>query len=65
MIVAEYAFNIDAYSDLTHVVAFMTVNSVNFLVPISKYIIIWYEGELPWGDCGIFDCLFALDSYVG
>jgi hypothetical protein len=43
----------------------MSTNAINFLVPISKYIIIWYEGELGYGDCGIFECLFALDRYIG
>ena len=26
---------------------------------------IWYESELAWDDCGLFNCFWALDSYVG
>lgn len=46
-------------------IAFMSVNAINFLVPLSKYVLIYYESELEEYDCGIFNCLWALDTWVG
>jgi hypothetical protein len=34
-------------------------------MPLSKYAMIYYESSLEEGDCGILDCFWALDSYVG
>merc|ERR1719345_739362 len=66
LIVARYAFGFDdIFADPIQIVIFMIVNASNLLVPFSKYIIIWYESELEFDDCGVFNCLFALDNYVG
>ena len=35
------------------------------ILPLSKYAMIWYESELEIGDCGIFNCFWALNSSVG
>jgi len=57
--VARFALGqLDVYTALPQMAAFMATNSVNLGLAVAKYAIIYYETELVYPDCGIFDCLF-------
>lgn len=49
----------------TYIIIFVTLNTFNLVMPLSKYAMIYYESSLEEGDCGMLDCFWALDSYVG
>jgi hypothetical protein len=65
ILVARYVLNPDIFNDMTHNIIFIIVNSINLILPISKYMMIYYESGLTDGDCGFMNCFWALDTYVG
>lgn len=66
LLVARYALDYSKiFESMEYFIIFCAVNTVNLLVPLAKYAMIYYESELQEDDCGYFNCFWALDSYVG
>ena len=53
------------FYDIMWIGIFEGLNGLNFLMPAAKYMMIFYESSLDWNDCGVFNCFWALNSYVG
>ena len=66
LLIMRYVLGVrDIFSNYIYQIVFAAVNTLNLLVPLSKYAFIYYESDLEWGDCGLFNCFWALNSYVG